>query len=396
MKNIFNISWISEYTEFRIEIDEGSGYIIVADNLIAKTYSHTTDAISITVKVTAYIDSVLTPSTAMTETYTIPDSPANLAIVGDVYDTVTISWDTVTDADSYRIAIRHITGEMMGRIVTSLTETFTVEELIGAGGAWPCFWVYVYAITDKTEGLPAKLLIEGNIPVKITNLVIQERNIASVMLSWDSNANAVGYKIYQGETAGFDPATEGTLVYDGTNAWTMIDNLDMETYYDYHFKVAAYTQYQQDRTTLLFSDVLSVVPIDGDMIFCKTFDDADVSGTAKIIKFQDFLENNYYFKAYPTISASVNGTADDIGQDLKGIDDADISGAPKIAEFKSNDISYYFKIVPTISAEVESSAGITLNPICINEVESLSGTPRVARVQLNSVHYYFKIYPTKV
>ena len=138
-------------------------------------------------------------------------------------------------------------------------------------------------------------------------------------------------------------------------------------------------------------------PTDGysQMTFCKSFDDANVSGAPLIIRLQDNAGTYYYTKAYPTISASNNGTTDDIGQNLRGINDAILSGTPIIAEFKSGSISYYFKIYPSISAEIESSAGVTSNPICISDT-ILSGIPRIARVQLNSINYYLKVYPTKV
>lgn len=141
----------------------------------------------------------------------------------------------------------------------------------------------------------------------------------------------------------------------------------------------------------------SFTPSDGgnsSITFCKTFDDAIVSGSPIIIRLQDNAGTYYYTKVYPTISASINGTIDDIGEDLRGINDAVLSGTSKIAEFKSSGTSYYFKIYPTISAEVENSIGITINPMCIDDTK-ISGTPRVARVQLNSVYHYLKVYPTK-
>ena len=134
---------------------------------------------------------------------------------------------------------------------------------------------------------------------------------------------------------------------------------------------------------------------DSSIIFCKTFDDAIVSGSPLIIRLQDNDGIYHYTKVYSTISASNNGTIDDIGKDLRGIDDAVLSGTPKIAEFKSSGTSYYFKIYPTISAEVENSVGITINPMCVNDAV-LSGTPRIARILLNSVYYYLKVYPTKI
>lgn len=395
MKNIFNISWISEYTEFRIEIDIGSGYFIVEDNYTGdKEYSYTTDAISVTAKVTPYIDSVLTPSAALIATYTVPATPANLAISGDIDDTVVLTWDTVTDADGYAISLQYI-AEKINRSTTGLTTTFTIADLVSAGGAWPEFWIYVYAKTGTKLGLPAKILIEAPIQTQVLNVVIQERFAASILLSWNEVSGTTSYKVYQGLTSDFDPATEGTLVYDDTATMATINGLDFSSDYEYFFKVAAYNHYNQDRTVLNFSDIVIVIPTAGNEIFCKTFDDADISGTAKIARFQNSFGDYFYIKVLPTISASNNGTGDDIGSTLIGIDDADISGAPKLAEFTSGGINYYIKILPTISAEVESSAGITLNPVCFLDTD-LSGTPRVARVVINSLYHYFKLYPTKV
>ena len=141
----------------------------------------------------------------------------------------------------------------------------------------------------------------------------------------------------------------------------------------------------------------SFTPTDGGgttNLFCKTFDDANISGVPLINRIQDNEGNYFYTKVYPTISAEAGGTVDDIGSDLRAINDAVLSGTPKIATIKSNTISYYLKIYPTISAEVENSPGITITPPCVADA-ILSGSARVARIQLNSVYYYLKVYPTK-
>lgn len=129
-------------------------------------------------------------------------------------------------------------------------------------------------------------------------------------------------------------------------------------------------------------------------VFCRTYNDANVSGAALITRLVDRDGTYYYVKVYPTISASAGGTIDDIGYDLRGINNSNLSGTPKIAEFKSGGISYFFKMYPTIASDAESSAGTTLNPPYVDDA-ALSGSPRVARILLNSVYYYFKIYPTK-
>ena len=386
--------WLTNCDKFRLELDEGSGYFILIDNLEAYGYAFTTTAISISLKVTPYIDDILDPGEAKITSYALPAAPANLHLVGDVDDTVEVTWDAVTGAESYRVSLLVSGVEKTGETVTELTKTITADDMLFIGGPWTDFDIYVNTFNGTDLGPPATLNVSASVPDQVINFIVQERYTNSVLLSWDVVNDATGYKVYQGLTSDFDPATEGTLVYEGANAWSIIDQLTMSGDYEYFFKVAAYNQYYQDRTDLNFSSILIVTPSGGNIIFCKTFDDAIVSGAALIIRLQDIVGTYFYTKVYPTISASNNGTADDIGQDLRGINDAILSGTPKVAEFKSNSISYYFKVYPTISAEVENSAGITLNPICINDV-TISGTPRVARVQTNGVYRYFKVYPVK-
>ena len=394
MKNIFTFYWVSQYTEFRIEVDVGAGYFILVDNYTTnKVYSYTTDIIEIDVKITPYIASVLTPSEALETTYTIPGTPTNLAIVGDIDDTVVLSWDAVADADEYVISLQYMV-EKISKSTIDLTTTFTITDLVDAGGAWPEFWIYVYAKTDVTVGLPAKILIQAPIPTQVLNAVIQERLSASVILSWDEVSGATGYKIYQGLTDDFDPATDGDLVYDGESPIATITALDFTTDYIYYFKVATYNHYNQDRTVLIFSDIVIVEPIDGELVLCRTYDDADVSGAPKLIRLRNSFGTYFYIKVYPTVSATANGTSDNIGFDLYSIDETDLSGTAKVAEFQSGGIKYYFKVFPTVAANVENVSGTTLYPVIFWD-KILSGTARVAEIEIGGSSYYFKVYPTK-
>ncbi|MEA3380565.1 MAG: hypothetical protein U9Q87_06800, partial [Pseudomonadota bacterium] len=102
----------------------------------------------------------------------------------------------------------------------------------------------------------------------------------------------------------------------------------------------------------------------------------------------------YYTKAYPSASATANGTIDDIGINVRGIDDATLSGIPKVFEIVSGGTKHYLKAYPTISAEVVASRGITLTSVHFSDA-TLSGTQRVASVQIGGTDYYLKAYPSK-
>ena len=293
----FQTVWSSSETKFRVELDEGSGYEIKADNLVAYFYTFTTSVLSISIKITPYIDDVLTPGEAKVETFTIPPTPINLQATNDGID-VTLTWDAVPSADFYALRID-----------------------------------------------------------------------------------------YEGETVWIDKVDTNSTVMKITSISDWIDNIDVS------ISVYISTSINEVIGSESSEFVWSYSSFAG--IFCKTFNDAIVSGASLIIRFQDQTLGTYYYaKVYPTISASNNGTIDDIGKDLQGINDAILSGIPKLAKIESGGNEYYIKIYPIISAEVVNSIGITLPALLLNDA-ILSGTPRVARVQLNSVYYYLKVYPTK-
>ena len=128
--------------------------------------------------------------------------------------------------------------------------------------------------------------------------------------------------------------------------------------------------------------------------YIKTYDDANVSGAPKIIRFQTQSGGIYYYqKVYPTLSASAGETSDDLGFDVYSLNDTNISGAPKIFELITNSEDvYYTKLYPTISAEVMNVQGLTPTPIILSDAD-LSGTARIAVVYIGGTPYYFKIYP---
>ena len=130
------------------------------------------------------------------------------------------------------------------------------------------------------------------------------------------------------------------------------------------------------------------------IFYCRSYNDAIVSGTPLLARFQNQGFDYFYIKVYPTISAELGGTSDDLGVDFRGASDAIISGTPRIGKIESGGNPYYYKQYPAISADVEAQPGITKSIINIEDVV-LSGIARVARISINSTSYYFKVYPTK-
>ena len=127
-------------------------------------------------------------------------------------------------------------------------------------------------------------------------------------------------------------------------------------------------------------------------VFIKTYDDANLSGAAKVVRFQT-QEGGipYYVKAYPTLSVKTGETPDDIGFNLHALNDTDVYGTPKIFKFVSNAIGYYVKAYPNISNEVVYNTGTTLMPTLKDEA-NISGTTRIASFDIGGVGWFFKVY----
>lgn len=125
-----------------------------------------------------------------------------------------------------------------------------------------------------------------------------------------------------------------------------------------------------------------------------TYTDSAVSGAPKLVRFA-WMGNWYYVKAYPTIAAEAGGSGDDAADDLYLINDAGLSGAPTVFSLLSNGYAeYYWKAYPVVSAATYHAGAITRWPQRYPD-SGISGTPRVAKATVGGTAYYWKVYPTK-
>jgi hypothetical protein len=256
----YYVSWYGSATTFRVQLDEGSGYATLADNLSAYGYSFTTMALEVDVKIIPYDDGALSEDGAVTVTKSFPAAPTGLAVSGDVGETVTITWNAVTGADRYQVAVYVDDESVVSESVTSPTASITTEEMAVLGGPWSEFTVYVWAIDGTDQSQPATLVVTATAPAAVTGLALQARLTNGVTLSWSEASGATGYRVYHGTEDNFDPATEGTLVYSGTATSATIGGLDMTGNYAHYFRVAGVNSYFTAPADLNFSDVLLVAP----------------------------------------------------------------------------------------------------------------------------------------
>lgn len=298
----YQICWLSSEPKFKLEIDTGSGYVLLVDNLEAYTYEFMQASVDFDIKITPYISGVLSLGDAKTISFALPAAPSNIQAIDDDVD-LTISWDAVMDVDYYDLRIEYDGEDIWNEGIFDTELIIPISELIDlTGNVAPEIDIYIKTVIDGLVGPE------------------------SAVVSWLSGSFGA-----------------------------------------------------EDASTIFY---------------CRSYNDAVVSGTPLLARFQNQGFDYFYIKVYPTISAETGGTSDDLGVDFRGANDAILSGTPRIGKIESGGNPYYYKQYPTISADVEAHSGITKSIINIDDVV-LSGAARVARISINSTSYYFKVYPTK-
>ena len=124
-----------------------------------------------------------------------PESPAKINVDAG-FDSVTLSWDAVENANGYRVY--QSVGGKWKALKTTSAKTYTVTGLTDATDykfavksyakidGVTC-WASSYTkVSARTLGAPEK-------PAKVT----AKKNDSVVILSWDECLNATGYKVYQ-------------------------------------------------------------------------------------------------------------------------------------------------------------------------------------------------------
>jgi len=254
----YSVTWVGSSTEYKIEINAGTGYSTLADNFFGHHKEFTSTSSIMTVKVSPYDAShVLIPSNIKYDSYSPISAPATVTLVNADADSVDVSWDIVSGATAYDVSII-VSNVVKGtRRVYTNTASVTTDELTAIGGPWDIFTISVSAIVGYGVGTPAILNVTILPMAAPTGLTLQQIVSNGVMLSWNSVVNATGYKLYSGTTAGFNPATTGTLLYSGSaNNCTVV--CDVLTPYDNYFKVAATNGYFQVVGSLAFGSALRV------------------------------------------------------------------------------------------------------------------------------------------
>ena len=298
----YQVCWLSSKSKFKLEIDIGSGYVLLIDNLEAYTYSFAQTSVDFDVKITPYEGAVLLPGDAKIVSFELPVVPSNIQTIDDKVD-LTISWDAVIDASYYNLRIAHDGEDIWNEGIYDIEKVISISELIDlANDVTPEIDIYI------------KTTIDG--------LVGPE----SMAVSWSS-----GFEAEDASTIFMCKSFNDSAV-SGTPLLIRFQNQNFDYFY---FKAYPTIGAEVGGT----SD-------DAGSDFRGAVDSA-LSGTPRIGKIESG-GTSYYYKQYPTVAADVESFSG-ITKNIINIGDLSLSGIPRAARIQINSTNYYFKVYPTKS-----------------------------------------------
>lgn len=255
---LYAVSWVGSGAAFKVEVDIGSGYTTINDDLVAFVTDFTTSAHAMTVKVTPYDNEhTLQTESAIEVEHSIPAAPMSLN-VQVTSEGITASWDPVSGAVGYMVSLVSEGESIYTTEISSVTISVLNSELASITGISPDMEVSVAAVNaagDYGDAASDEVPIS---PLSAPLTPVLESTLSSaVIISWGAVTGASGYKVYMGDSAGFDPETGGALKYSGSDIVATVA-IDLTPPYAYYFKVAATDVFYSDVGDLVFSSSLSV------------------------------------------------------------------------------------------------------------------------------------------
>lgn len=165
------------------------------------------------------------------------DVPANLvASADDASDQIVLSWESVTDANSYTVARSESSGGPYTTIASGLTDTFYTDTDVSSGGT---YYYVVKAVNGDGESASSNeasaTLPETPVaPDAPTSLVATADNDnQAILLNWDSAADAANYEVKRSTNSGGPYTTVANATY------ASYSDADVTAGVTYYFVVSA-------------------------------------------------------------------------------------------------------------------------------------------------------------
>ena len=201
---------INKYRHFR-----GGAYSLNSVNCKVTYYSYTGPATTANdIGFRLCLSTITNPE--QPEEPTIPEAPTNLVATATGQTTISLTWDAVPNATSYKV---YSNGNL---VVSDLTATtYTVEGLTAE-------IEYCYNVTavneigeseHSTEACATTLAVP-TAPAAPTNLVATATGQTTISLTWNAVQNATSYNVYNGETVVVSGLTVTSYTVEGLTAGT--------------------------------------------------------------------------------------------------------------------------------------------------------------------------------
>jgi fibronectin type 3 domain-containing protein len=271
-------------------------------------------------------------------------SPGGLAVTGQTENSVSLSWQAVSNATGYKVYKGSSSGAVNEYVVEVASASYTVTDLT----ADTSYYFTVSAVYEIGESLPSAA-VQGETSLSTPQgLSVTGQTENSVTLSWQAVSGAAGYKVYKGSSS--DAVNE--YAAETASASCTVTGLAAST--SYYFAVSAV---YEDRGSLLSaavqgetSETMTPVPI-------LTVGDQSLTVSWNPIASADS------YNVYCTTAPILPGTPYQTG----------ITGTSTVITGLANETTYYVW-VETVNAGGRKTS------------ESVSGVPQLPTIQEYTVY----------
>ena len=217
----YTVAWVGSARRYLVELIVGSESTVLADRLAASAFNFSTAEPVFSVSVAPYLASGLTGD-PITKAWAAPQTPGDVEVTVDA-TSIAVSWTAVPGATGYDVNVIVDGDEVGGVAVDTTTYTASASDIVAMGGPWDEFEVSVAAIIGTGVGLPAIVEVALSAPAAPAWGYWTVSDILPGMrvYAWGAVAAATGYVLKYGPT-GFDPGTEGTVIYSGASTTTEV------------------------------------------------------------------------------------------------------------------------------------------------------------------------------
>jgi len=161
---------------------------------------------------------------------TKPAAPAGLVTGTITSNSITVTWNTVSDVSGYTVYAGTTSQNMMQQgtptsasfIITGLTANMT-------------YYIAVSAKNASGEGVQSSPITVATKLTAPTGLVAAQASTSSIQLSWNTVNGAVSYTVYRSSSV------EGTYTNIGTTPGTSYNDTGLSVATDYYYKISVLT-----------------------------------------------------------------------------------------------------------------------------------------------------------